>query len=189
MKHKIIARDKEHLQNLIKQEIDVNGLECDLNHIDVSHINDMSELFLNSKFNGNLSQWNVSNVEDMGYMFSESQFNGDISNWHVSKVKNMWDMFSRSEFNGNISKWDVSEVTNMWNLFGYSKFNGDLTNWKPTKLHHYGNMFNHCSADVPYWFLIQEKGKRNLAIHAYGLKKELDENLNNNNKIIKKIKI
>jgi surface protein len=46
-------------------------------------------------------------------MFSNSKFNGDISNWNVSNVVDMAWMFRRSVFTGDISKWDVSNVVNM----------------------------------------------------------------------------
>ena len=50
-------------------------------------------MFLFSKFNDDISNWDVSNVTDMGSMFSSSKFNGDISNWDVSNVKFKLAMF------------------------------------------------------------------------------------------------
>ena len=84
---------KRELKKIIEETIETEGLNCDLNFIDVSKITDMSYLFFNSKFNGDISKWNVSLVKDMCYMFCNSQFNQDISKWNVSNVKDMSFMF------------------------------------------------------------------------------------------------
>ena len=53
----------------------------------------------------------------MNYMFEDSKFTGDISEWDVSNVKNMREMFYESQFDGDISKWDVSSVETMEDIF------------------------------------------------------------------------
>ena len=119
-KHTLFPKTKDELKQMIKDEISKNGNECSLNHIDVSKITDMSTLFMESPFNGDISEWNVSNVTNMKYMFNGCKYtskNGDISDWDVSNVKYMREMFYKSNFNGNISKWNVSDVTDMTHMF------------------------------------------------------------------------
>ena len=41
----------------------------------------------------------------MSEMFMWSQFDGDISGWNVSKVKDMSDMFKRSPLSGKEPSW------------------------------------------------------------------------------------
>ncbi len=188
MKTKIIAKNTEHLKDLIKQEIKENGLHCDLNHIDVSQITDMNDLFCGTKFNGDISQWDVSNVEDMSFMFAVSHFNNNISQWNVSNVKHMSGMFSESAFNGDISQWNVSKVECMQAMFFSAKFDKDISNWQPLKLEDTRGMLHNSKTPIPYW--AELKGfEREKAIKKYQLAKELNQDLSVNNNNEKKLKI
>ena len=53
----------------------------------------------------------LSGVTDMSAMFQQSSFDGDVSGWDVSNVEIMEEMFfGASSFNGDVSGWDVSSV-------------------------------------------------------------------------------
>lgn len=120
---KIKAINREHLQNLITTEIELNGNQCDLNYIDVSGIKNLSFLFSNSKFNGNISEWDVSNVENMSFMFDNSEFNSDISKWNVSNVLDMRCMFFGTPLNQNFDSWLPLKVKTIENIFANTSCN------------------------------------------------------------------
>ena len=164
MKEKIIATDKKNLELIIENEINLYGNKCDLNHIDVSNVNDLS------------------------YLFYDSKFNGDISKWNVSKATNMRGLFFHSKFKGDISNWNVSNVNNMNHLFLGSKFNGDISKWRPLKLKYTEDMFENCSAPVPYWFGNNNEEVLN-KIESYDLFNKMNGELNNKETKIKKMKI
>ena len=83
----VVARHREHLVELIEQNILKYGPACDLNHIAVSQITTMESLFSESQrtrsFVGNISKWNTSNVSHMARLFEGCAFNGDISKWNL----------------------------------------------------------------------------------------------------------
>jgi len=179
-KETIVAKNKTHLSQLIKDEIRQNGVNCDLNHINVSNITDMSYLFYTSRFNGNIDQWDVSNVRDMRHMFLNSKFNQNISCWDVSKVKNMSFMFYGSKFNQNISKWDVSNVEYMPYMFSQSSFNQDISNWRPIRLINKDYIFK-CSSsfaknNIPYWVDVDIEFLEQ-TINTYQLQRKLNMTL------------
>ena len=92
--YKYYPKTREELREIIKQRIEQEGDEVDLNDIDVLEITDMHGLFLDLDFNGDISEWDVSNVTNMTNMFYRCEkFNQDISKWDVSNVKDMSYMF------------------------------------------------------------------------------------------------
>lgn len=207
-------KDKQELVNLIDQEMALKGIDCDLNFIDTSLITDMSELFMRSHFNGDISRWNVSNVTNMYGMFSNSKFNGDISKWDTSKVEHMsymfisslfngdisgWNtssirgmsyMFYNSKFNQDISHWQVSNVISMYSMFANSKFSQSIEIWNPVSLKDdvIENIYENCPAPKPSW-LIEGKEKRNWYLSARIEKEFLNNKLTNQESVASKKEI
>ena len=68
----------------------------------------MSNMFADSNFNGDISEWNVEKVQLIDNMFSGNKvFNKDISNWKLISVTYVDYMFENSNFNKDIKRWGM----------------------------------------------------------------------------------
>lgn len=140
----VLAQDKQHLRRLIAAAIEQHGLQCDLNHIDVSNIEDFSELFKSSLFNGDISRWNVSSAKDMSNLFAFSVFNGDISEWNTEQVTDMRAMFYKGQFNGDVSRWNTANVKTMESMFqGPGNNPRGVDQWNVSQVDTFFRMFRH----------------------------------------------
>ncbi|KAA8495196.1 hypothetical protein FVE85_3437 [Porphyridium purpureum] len=121
---------------------------------DVSKVTNMNSIFVYSNFNGEIDSWDVSRVTDMKYMFAYSSFNGEIGSWDVSSVADMDYMFdSNTAFSRDISGWDVSNVKTMSHMFVDSSFNGDIGSWDVSSVVNMRDMFRFSSfnQDIGAW--------------------------------------
>lgn len=107
---------------------------------------DFSWMFVGADnfFPSNLTKWNTTSATRFQGMFMNSKFNADISSWQTPYLVNMDDTFRGcSNFTGNLGSWDVSRVTSMWSTFrSASKFNCDLSAWNTQHLLSMDYMFN-----------------------------------------------
>lgn len=177
---RVVVHTMDELATAVDDAIGAQGHRADLNHIDVSAIRVFDGLFGNTRFEGDVSQWNMANAISVEGMFRDCPFNGDISKWNMHNVERAKSMFFNSPFNGDISAWDVGrlEIANhmfyqsgfkgdisRWNvaalthaigMFSDSAFNGDVSAWRPRRLAHAKNMFNSpfFHGDLSGWSLL-----------------------------------
>ena len=84
---KVIARDRDHLLELIEETFEKEGKNCDLSFIDVSQVTDMHDLFA--------GEGPILNL-DTGEEEERIPFDLGIGNWDVSKATNVEGMFENS---------------------------------------------------------------------------------------------
>ena len=115
---------EEKLREYLKSEVEKQGENVVIQNLDVSHIEDLSWLFVGIATGVktlDLSGWKTSNVKDMSWMFGgcKTLESLDLSGWDVSNVKTMNDMFACCENIEylDITDWDTSKVKNMARMF------------------------------------------------------------------------
>lgn len=174
-------KTREQLRYVINNEIEEKGYDCDLNHIDVSEITDMSYLFSDAysggrigfdtnvvEFEGSISKWDVSNVKSMKGMFEGNRyFSGNISKWDVSNVEDMSSMFEKSVFKEDISRWNVSNVKDMSCMFYCSEFGkrgNDISLWDVSNVEDMSQMFygTYFNSDISRWNVSNVKSMRSM---------------------------
>lgn len=131
------------LKNLIACEYEEQGHPeiLDLNHIDISELDNLIFLFDYDGFkinNVDVSDWDVSNIRSFKETFaSMKNFDCDLSKWNVSKGEDFQGMFiDCSKFDGKfLENWDMSNAKDIQFMLArcYSiKDNVDFTNWFET---------------------------------------------------------
>ena len=156
--------NKEKLREYLKSEIEKQGENAVIRNLDVSHIEDLSWLFVGIAAEVktlDLSGWKTSGVKDMSYMFyyCKNLKSIDISGWDTSNAKNMSWMFWNC---GNVksldlSGWNTSKVTDINSIFSYchNLESLDLSGWDTSKVKNMGWMFSWCmnlkSIDLSGW--------------------------------------
>ena len=155
---------KKELREYLKSEIKRQGKNVVIKDLDISHIEDIDDLFVdiaNRVKTLDLSGWNTSNVKNMSYMFYccarlESL---NLSGWDTSSVKTMHGMFYHCEGleSLDLSGWDTSNVENMaWMFSCCRKIKSiDVSDWDTSNVKNMGYMFYECakleSLDLSRW--------------------------------------
>ena len=144
---------KKELREYLKSEIKRQGKNVVIQNIDVSLIEDLSDLFVDIVDRVktlDLSGWDTSNVKNMSYMFYccarlESL---NLSGWDTSSVKTMHGMFYHCERleSLDLSGWNTSNVENMaWMFSCCRKIKSiDVSDWDTSKVNNMEGMFYGC---------------------------------------------
>ena len=93
---KIYVKTKEELRNEIEEQLELQGPNADLNHLNLHGVTNMSHLFEGFEIQKiKIDKWDVSKVTDMSWMFyCCHKFVGkELKFWDVSKVTDMSHMF------------------------------------------------------------------------------------------------
>ena len=148
---------QKELREYIDSEIEKQGDNVVIQNLDVSLIEDLSDLF--EDFDDrvktlDLSGWKTSNVWSMSYMFYDCKNleSLNLSGWDTSSVEIMIGMFHQCESlkSLDLSDWNTSKVNNMEGMFyGCENLKTlDLSGWDTSNVEDMICMFDECPA--PY---------------------------------------
>jgi len=102
-------------------------IDANLNWIDVSGIRNMSFLFGNLDFTGDISLWDMSDAEMLDGFFYNGNAKVNISDWNVSKARSMTYMFfNNGAFFGDLTRWRINAECNTNGMFESSIMTNNL---------------------------------------------------------------
>ena len=68
----------------------------------------MSNMFRDSAFNKDISNWNTESLTHAEYMFYDCDFTGDISKWNLSNLEHCEYMFFNDEYDQDLSELNIN---------------------------------------------------------------------------------
>ena len=167
---KIKVESKEQLQIIIQKRYHNNNLFIDLTDIDISELDDLSDVFgiLDKAKVIDISGWDTSNVINMSYMFNRctklKKIIG-IENLDVSKLKTTKIMFygCKNLVELDLTNWNTISLENMSYMFcncANLKIIKNIENWQLPNIKDVSYMFYYCAkldVDLSNWDLTNIK--------------------------------
>ena len=150
---KVKVSSKREIQQIINDMIKKNPQNSEninLNHLDVSGVEDMTRLFRSYEFKTiDIKSWDVINVKTMSSMFPTTLESVDLSDWQTDSITSTTSMFlncKKLKNIGDISNWNVTKLETAANMFaGCSSLESiDISDWKPKSLTNVSSMFANC---------------------------------------------
>ena len=149
--------NRKEVREYLRSEIKKQGENVVIRDLDVSLVEDLHDLFINSAYEVkslDLSGWKTSGAKNMAELFNycpklESL---NVSGWDTSNVENMCAMFydCKNLKSLDLSGWNVSNVVDMRCMFYYcvNLKSLDLSGWNTSNVSRISHMFHNCPA--PY---------------------------------------
>ena len=162
---------RKQVREYLRSEIKKQGENVVIRDLDVSLVEDLHDLFINSAYEVkslDLSGWKTSGAKNMAELFNycpklESL---NVSGWDTSNVENMCAMFydCKNLKSLDLSGWNVSNVKDMgWMFYNcYELKSLDLSGWDTSKVKNMSWMFKYCPA--PYEVVNNKIIKKNKII-------------------------
>ena len=166
-----IKATNETIQQIVKDELDRLGHDCDLNHIDTSQVTSMINLFradhegayftMRNEINPDVSKWNTENLKEAMCMFLGCvNFDCDLGSWDTHSLENTGAMFFGCEkFNQDINSWNTDNLFAMTQMFSdCHSFNKPLHSWNVSSVKWMRQLFMNCknfNQDISNWKIIK----------------------------------